>query len=250
MIANPNHLTRPPADNLIWRYMDFPKFISFLSKSALWFSRLDKLTDQYEGIVPMENQMEIYSYLKKIDPTTRKSDNFLRMKNQISNIHKFRELTLANSWSIGESESFALWKIYLSNSQYGVAIRSTVKDFITALNHEEFTIYPISVHYYDYLSEKLEPLNQEMVSGSKSNFYQYENEFRALILNQYKVDSNKKRIPKYDSGVYVHVDILKLVNCIYTSPGAPKWFIELVYESIKIYNMSIPVNQSFIKDKL
>ena len=32
-----------PADAVLWRYMDFPKFLSMLKEGALWFSRADLL---------------------------------------------------------------------------------------------------------------------------------------------------------------------------------------------------------------
>ena len=39
-----------PADMaIIWRYVDFTKFISYLEKKALFFVRSDQLSDKYEG---------------------------------------------------------------------------------------------------------------------------------------------------------------------------------------------------------
>jgi hypothetical protein len=37
-----------PAE-LIWRYFDFPKFVSLLNRRALYFSRADLLGDSLEG---------------------------------------------------------------------------------------------------------------------------------------------------------------------------------------------------------
>ena len=35
---------KPPPDNaVLWRYMDFTKFVSLLDKQALFFARADKL---------------------------------------------------------------------------------------------------------------------------------------------------------------------------------------------------------------
>ena len=39
----------PAADTIIWRYVDFTKFISYLEKNALFFVRSDQLSDRYEG---------------------------------------------------------------------------------------------------------------------------------------------------------------------------------------------------------
>ncbi len=33
----------------IWRYLDFTKFLSYLDKKALFFTRADKLDDIFEG---------------------------------------------------------------------------------------------------------------------------------------------------------------------------------------------------------
>jgi len=39
-------------DNVVWRYLTFPKFISLLAYGALWFSKLNILQDKYEGTMP------------------------------------------------------------------------------------------------------------------------------------------------------------------------------------------------------
>ena len=33
----------------IWRYLDFTKFVDLLDRRALFFARVDELTDQFEG---------------------------------------------------------------------------------------------------------------------------------------------------------------------------------------------------------
>ena len=34
-----------------WRYMDFPRFVAMLDRSALFFARADKMADKYEGML-------------------------------------------------------------------------------------------------------------------------------------------------------------------------------------------------------
>ena len=41
-----------PDDAVLWRYMDFTKFVSLLEKSSLFFARADKLEDPFEGYLP------------------------------------------------------------------------------------------------------------------------------------------------------------------------------------------------------
>lgn len=41
--------TVPPAEAKLWRFMDFPKLLSLLETRALFFTRADRLEDQFEG---------------------------------------------------------------------------------------------------------------------------------------------------------------------------------------------------------
>ena len=42
--------TAPTDENIkIWRYMDFTKFLSFIDKKTLFFTRVDQLEDKFEG---------------------------------------------------------------------------------------------------------------------------------------------------------------------------------------------------------
>jgi len=39
-------------ESIIWRFMDFTKFVSLLETNSLFFCRLDKLGDPFGGINP------------------------------------------------------------------------------------------------------------------------------------------------------------------------------------------------------
>ena len=41
---------------ILWRYMDFTKFVDPLAKRALYFARLNTLGDAFEGNYPRQNQ--------------------------------------------------------------------------------------------------------------------------------------------------------------------------------------------------
>jgi hypothetical protein len=44
----------PPSDDaVIWRYMDFAKFVAMLQTESLFFNRADKFRDPLEGRFPM-----------------------------------------------------------------------------------------------------------------------------------------------------------------------------------------------------
>ena len=48
--------TPPSSDAILWRYMDFTKFVSLLEKQALFFPRADKLGDPFEGSFTKVNE--------------------------------------------------------------------------------------------------------------------------------------------------------------------------------------------------
>ena len=43
----------PPADAILWRYMDFTKFVALLEMKSLFFARADKLNDPLTRLVTM-----------------------------------------------------------------------------------------------------------------------------------------------------------------------------------------------------
>jgi hypothetical protein len=51
-ILHTKHPTFKPPDNIdgrIWRYLDFPRFVSMLDRKALFFVKASKFRDPYEG---------------------------------------------------------------------------------------------------------------------------------------------------------------------------------------------------------
>lgn len=52
MIRNLKGITLPKETDFLWRYMSFEKFVSLLSEESLFFSRVDKFEDPFEGFIP------------------------------------------------------------------------------------------------------------------------------------------------------------------------------------------------------
>ena len=46
----------PESDAVLWKYMNFTKFVSLLEKQALFFARADKLGDPFEGSFSKANK--------------------------------------------------------------------------------------------------------------------------------------------------------------------------------------------------
>ena len=84
------------ANNLVWRYMDLPKFLDLMQTSELHFTRLDQLEDPYEHAIQMAACRR-----KPFDSETM----------------------YVNCWILSEYESAAMWTNYGGNS--GIALQSS-----------------------------------------------------------------------------------------------------------------------------
>lgn len=89
----------PPDGTRIWRFTDFAKFYSMLTNNSLYFSRLDKLEDRFEGHFSQaraELDQKIYDL-----PDT---DN--HAKGVINMIYSpIRKDSFVNCWHMNEYES-------------------------------------------------------------------------------------------------------------------------------------------------
>jgi hypothetical protein len=107
------------------------------------------------------------------------------------------------------------------------------------------------VVYTDHIND----VNVFSVSMNKRIPYEYEKEYRALLIAQFKVDnSNEKtvRVPKYEVGVDVEIDLMKLIDKIYVSPFCGPWFRDLVKSALEGHLPTFDfenIIQSGIRDK-
>src|SRR5919108_1552719 len=100
-----NHPDFVPPENenaKIWRYIDYPKFISLLDKRALFFSKIKPFDDPYEGTMPKCNRTD-----------SRHDDKDIPSPDIVeAELKRRRRTVLVNSWHINEYESAAMWLLY------------------------------------------------------------------------------------------------------------------------------------------
>src|SRR6202453_3018159 len=112
-------------DTVIWRYMNFTKFVWMLAENSLWFTRPFKFDDKWEGLGPP-------SYLRTFIQFANGSD-----KEIIEYFEQQERLVrcgyLVNCWHINESESDAMWRLY-GLSPEGIAIKSTIDRVASCLD--------------------------------------------------------------------------------------------------------------------
>ena len=118
--------------------MDFSKFVSLLDKSALFFSRADKLGDPFEGSFSKANasiRNGLYKDLKA------KGISEASLSELYKQVQKF---TAISCWHINRCESAAMWQLYLKSNE-GIAIRSNFERLRKSLKKYESDIVDLQI---------------------------------------------------------------------------------------------------------
>jgi hypothetical protein len=227
----------PEDTAIIWRYVDFTKFISYLEKKALFFVRSDQLSDKYEGKFT-EADSNIWE--EKLKPKTK--------LNQMEIYDRFRRMVNISSWHINDNESAAMWEICLHSNE-GVAIKSTFKRLKDSFNlHTEDEIHIGKVKYIDYSRDTIPIGNIFNPFLYKRKAFEHERELRAVIMKfapQGETVGNHILYvdPKW-FGIHVKTDLNILIDKIVVSPSVPDWFIDLVLSIVNKYGLIKKVEQS------
>jgi hypothetical protein len=247
----------------IWRYTSFIKFLSLISRKALYFSRLDYLGDPFEGSLPVadfenmrkgiEKAAELWEKMNvEYDPKDYKEMN--------SRIHQDeRQIFFVNCWHLNENESSAMWDIY-SEKDEGIAIQSTFKRLRDCFRGFDRTIWIGKVKYIDYNKESIPDNNSLNKFLCKRKSFEYEGELRAIIqpldpgleIPYHILEAIEKILQKQGvstRGIYVDVDLENLIEKIYLSPLAEEWYLELIESILSKYNLDIKVEQSSLSNK-
>jgi hypothetical protein len=271
-ILHAEHPTFKPPDNIdgrIWRYMDFPRFVSILDRKALFFVKASKFRDPYEGTVPKYNDLNralVYEEQRNSFQSEEQFNQFIEtMPLTMKSLFKAqREIILINSWHYNEYESAAMWDLY-SQANAGIAIQSTYRKLRDSFqNNTDDTIWIGKVNYLDFNKEWMDEWNTLEAFMIKRKSFAHENEIRAVTelpddhlgekvfsevdKERERVNPSKPRIvnPKEltDKGKYVSTDLDILIENIYVSPSAEKWFKEVVESLVSKYGLSKNVIKS------
>ena len=224
-------------DSRLWRFTDFPKFVSLISKGALHFCRSDRFNDPFEGSYGTYNSTQrphVYSHMK-----TKDVDNMLTQFTRITT--QLRQWTYVNCWHANVYESAAMWSLY-SATDDSVAIETTFDKLTNVLPDRVVLGY---VNYIDYDTEWLPEGNMLYPFTHKRKSFEHEKEVRAIIQELPPSDGS------VDLGVYngklveeVSVSLNDLITVIHVSPSASPWFVDMVRDVSKKYNISANVQQS------
>jgi len=239
IVKDPRFIT-PAWNTIIWRYMTLEKFLDIMLGDHIYFTNTSNMTDKNECEIPKRNQKQFFI------------QNDEEAIIQWCDFHNRKKSSFINCWIMNRFESYAQWKIYLGGAKNGVAIKTNIKNLITAVNktriQSEEKIFAGKVKYSDYI--KADICIEELIT-TKNHFYAYENEFRLIILREpeFEQDLNENKL-KTVNGIYVNVDPLVLIDEIYVSPFGGSYFRKILESTIKEISPKLTsrIKKSEIKD--
>ena len=229
---------------LIWRYMDFTKFVSMMDLNSLYFSRSDLLGDTFEGSFPRPNVLLrpiIYKDIidkyadNKLHVTFPGVNKILSFIESQSYMHEWlRKWTYVSCWHINEHESAALWKLY-SSSHEAIAIQSR---YNLLRNYLPSNVFIGEVKYIDYNNAVIPENNTMWPFIHKRTSFAHERELRALI-QELPVENNSIPVGKINDakGVNISVNLSSLIENVYVSPSSPDWFVNVVNSVMRKYGL-------------
>ena len=214
--------TLPEPESVLWRYMDFTKFVSLLETSSLYLVRADQLGDPFEGSYPEPNVAT---------RPHRYPEEFVEKIS--SGLLTAREMIFISCWHESATESAAMWKLY-SREQDGVAVRTDCQSLWESLMDTDNT-YIGRVSYIDYGRAIINEGNLFDPYLYKRHEFEHEREVRIVRLVP---GSNPTH------GIYHQVDLSMLVKSIIVAPYAEDWFADLVRGVAARYELADHVTRS------
>lgn len=240
----------PKTDYTIVKYLDLTKYISLLQKKSLFFCRLDKLEDQFEGTTAkpnFESRVNYHKYLRDVENyfTVEVTDEDIikTVKEQYEHEKKLKAINCVNCWNKKEQESAALWKIY-SDFSKGIMIKSSISRLKRSLANAKEEIKLSEIHYLDYDNEPMPDGNTMYPLIHKHNAYSYEDEVR--LINQVNQDGWIHDWSKEEvfEGIFIETNINYLIREIIISPYSPRWFFDIVQDLSKKYGLEKQIKKS------
>lgn len=225
---------KPPQNpnQKIWRYMDFAKFVSLISTSALYFAAADKMLDKFEGSYSRANVDFRKEWYKEVPFDFHEQlGAYWRMA---------RSHTYLSCWHMADYESAAMWELYQAEGR-GVAVRSTFKNLRDSLQAPQ-PIYIGVVDYISYEKDVIPENNAFYPYVHKRRSFEHERELRALTQNPNHL--NAPGDPERPFTNMIPVDLAKLINAVYVAPEVPDWYRAVVQSVVEKYGLKLAVKRS------
>jgi hypothetical protein len=236
--THPHFVFPQDPNTILWRYMDFTKFLSMLEESALFMTRVDKFKDPFEGTIT------------SFDKTNRNilydkgMADILPIMDHLNDLQ--RERSYVNCWHANEFESAAMWDLYVKSNE-GIAIKTTFQALSDSISCDVKKLWIGNVEYVDFNNTPTPRGNHYYSIFLKRKSFEHEKEVRVFYgehPNDYYANKPIPDEPKYKFGFNLSVDLHTLIKEIYVSPNAATWLYELILKVTKRYRIEANVIQS------
>jgi hypothetical protein len=268
-VYHPNYACTPPENEnvRVWRYMTFIKFMSLLDRSALYFARVDRLGDPFEGSYGRRNLTgdllpeEMIPVFKSMVPGSKSVGLHTSTPAERRSSFVFAQrTTYANCWHMNDHESAAMWSVY-SRSGEGIAIQSTyqrLRDCFNSPDHNQSVTIGV-VKYIDYEVDAVPETSSLFRYLYKRKSFEHEHELRALSIGSIPkpVEGrgiNSLTVPT-EPGKYIDISLPTLIESVHVSPKSPDWVTDLVRSTVVQmamryeFDRGVPVINSRLDDQ-
>jgi len=238
----------PEPDVVLWRYMDFTKFVSLLSTKSLYFPSAACFDDTFEGAKGLAERKQKWDdfYLNFFRRAVRgaprsqsaaevteeeiekDAQRLIREMEAAGNAD--RKQTFISCWHESKYESEAMWRLYSTSLSYALAIQTTVGATYAALGRNP----DISIGRVEYLDYETSFASVNGAFWRKRKSFEHEREVR-LLIKDHRQNAN---------GIPIHCDVPTLIQSVIVSPKTPDWFLPLVEDVIKKFGFHLPTSQS------
>lgn len=233
----------------LWRFMDFTKFVSLIHTKSLFFCKASKLPDPWEGEFPRKelNHLVNNVLVKKYPHTNEYTDDqkIKEAENWTIEIKKQKDQHFINCWHYNDAESAAMWNLYLKSDE-GVAIKTSINNFKKSFNSYDEDIYCGMVKYINYDEDIFNCsycfVNLFLPYVHKRTSFIHEKEYRAITT----IRGSKLDEIGNEDGIKIPVNIELLIEEIVVAPKSKDWFLGLVNETLKKFNINKSARKSIL----
>jgi hypothetical protein len=216
------------------RYLDMSRYLSFLQSKSLYLARADRFDDKFEG-----------SFTPSVRAAIRKAYKDNRIDFTYENFKReLRGSVYVSCWTLGLDDNMALWAMY-GKPENTIAITTTVGRMRAALQAWTYpSSTPASIVKVEYIKPWRDPkvriVPYSNIFRYKVTAYSFEQEVR-IILDRHSVNfgTNYK-----EEGVLLPVAPAKFIRSVVVSPLAGRSFRDMVADVTNRYGVDARVRQS------
>jgi hypothetical protein len=246
----------------LWRYLTFEKFVSLLELSAVWFSRLGALQDEFEGTLPekaRDRMLERDRKFEEMIPDPRLKELMRTMTD--TDVASGRAMMAVNCWYLDENDHELMWEQYDPEGK-GLAVTSTVQrlssSFELPQDYRQLT-WIGRVDYVDFETYDIE-VNKatDVVTRAllKQRKFIFEKEIRIITLNSLHPgcfnpdgsvvsDFQLTGPGLFDperKGFYLQCLLPNLIQSITLNPKRPSHSKNLIARLLNRYQLYLPIH--------